>query len=191
MIMDDNRIMEAAKLIANSSAALIQAIGMMSENIERANRGESLAYTEDQFMKLIQDNGITYNDVIQRGVEFMKDVERVNALNKMLLNANVVAYGAMVDLIKKIGRLNLNLNNMGDERDFPAGIRIFTDNGLVCLSITSIYLSGEDNLMVDGYDDDNDKVDGVNVYYDQISEVVYLVKIILEEMEGKDHGESN
>lgn len=67
MIMDDNRIMEAAKLIANSSAALIQAIGMMSENIERANRGESLAYTEDQFMKLIQDNGITYNNVIQRG----------------------------------------------------------------------------------------------------------------------------
>lgn len=59
--------MEAAKLIANSSAALIQAIGMMSENIERANRGESLAYTEDQFMKLIQDNGITYNNVIQRG----------------------------------------------------------------------------------------------------------------------------
>lgn len=60
--------MEAAKLIANSSAALIQAIGMMSENIERANRGESLAYTEDQFMKLIQDNGITYNDVFEQGL---------------------------------------------------------------------------------------------------------------------------
>ena len=45
----------------------IEAMGMMSENIERANRGESLAYTEDQFMRLIQDNGITYNDVIQRG----------------------------------------------------------------------------------------------------------------------------
>lgn len=39
MIMDDNKIMEAAKLIANSSAALIEAMGMMSENIERANRG--------------------------------------------------------------------------------------------------------------------------------------------------------
>lgn len=48
-------------------AALIQAMGMMSENIERANREESLAYTEDSFMKLIQDNGITYNDIIQRG----------------------------------------------------------------------------------------------------------------------------
>lgn len=115
----------------------------------------------------------------------MKDIERVNALNKMLLNAKVVAYGTMVDLIKKTGRLNLDLNNMKDERDFPAEIRIFTDNGLVCLSITSIYLSGEDNLMVDGYDDDNEKVKGVNVYYDQISEIVYLAKIILEEMEGK------
>lgn len=67
MIMDDNKIMEAAQLIANSSAALIQAMGMMSENIERVNRGESMAYTEDSFMKLIQDNKITYNNVIQRG----------------------------------------------------------------------------------------------------------------------------
>lgn len=62
-----DRIMKAAQLIANSSAALIQAMGMMSENIERANRGESMAYTEDSFMKLIQDNKITYNNVIQRG----------------------------------------------------------------------------------------------------------------------------
>lgn len=31
----------------------------------------------------------------------------------------------------------------------------------------------------------------MNVYYDQLSEVVYLAKIILEEMEGKDHGESS
>ena len=40
--------------------------------------------------------------------------------------------------------------------------------------------------MVDGYDENNDKVDGVNVFYDQIDEVVYLTKIILEEMEEKD-----
>lgn len=65
--MSDDEIMKAAQLIANSSAALIEAMGMMSENIERANKGESLAYTEDHFMKVIQNNGITYNDVIQRG----------------------------------------------------------------------------------------------------------------------------
>lgn len=66
MIMDDNKIMEAAKLIANSSAALIQAIGMMSENIERANRGESLAYTEEAFNKVVMNNGIDYNSVMSR-----------------------------------------------------------------------------------------------------------------------------
>ena len=66
MIMDDNKIMEAAKLIANSSAALIEAMGMMSENIERANRGESLAYTEEVFNKVITDNGIDYNSVMSR-----------------------------------------------------------------------------------------------------------------------------
>lgn len=59
--MDDNRIMEAAKLIANSSAALIEAMGMMSENIERANRGESLAYTEEAFNKVVMNNGIDYS----------------------------------------------------------------------------------------------------------------------------------
>lgn len=45
--------------------------------------------------------------------------------------------------------------------------------------------------MVDGYDENNDKVDGVNVYYDQIDETVYLVKIIyLEEMEEKIMGKA-
>lgn len=97
----------------------------------------------------------------------------------------------MVDLIKRTGRLNLDMDSGTHVDDFPAEIRIFTDNGLICLSITSVYLSGEDNLMVDGYDDDNDKVDGVDVYYDQISEVVYLAKVILEEMEEKDHGKSS
>ena len=72
----------------------------------------------------------------------MKDVERVNALNKMLLNANVVAYGAMVDLIKRTGRLDLDMDSGTHVDDFPAEIRIFTDNGLICLSITSVYLSG-------------------------------------------------
>lgn len=66
MIIDDNKIMEAAKLIANSSAALIEAMGMMSENIERANRGESLAYTEEAFNKVVMNNGIDYNSVMSR-----------------------------------------------------------------------------------------------------------------------------
>ena len=66
MIMDDNKIMEAAKLIANSSAALIEAMGMMSENIERASRGESLAYTEGDFNKVVMNKGRDYNSVMSR-----------------------------------------------------------------------------------------------------------------------------
>ena len=117
----------------------------------------------------------------------MKDVERIESLNKIFLNARVVAYGAIVDLIKKTGRLDLDID-IKDPRDFPAEIRVFLDKGLVCLSITSIYLSGEDNLMVDGYDEEYEKFERVNVYYDQISEIVYLAKIILEKKEEKDHG---
>lgn len=64
--MSNDEIMKAAQLIANSSAALIEAMGMMSENIERANRGESLAYTEEAFNKVVEDNGIDYNSVISR-----------------------------------------------------------------------------------------------------------------------------
>lgn len=64
--MSNDEIMKAAQLVANSSAALIEAMGMMSENIERANRGESLAYTEEAFNKVVEDNGIDYNSVISR-----------------------------------------------------------------------------------------------------------------------------
>lgn len=113
----------------------------------------------------------------------MRDMERVEALNKMLLNARVVAYGAMVDLVKRTGRLDLGMDDTDTGQDFPVEIRVFTDNGLISLSVTSIYLSGEDSLMVDGYDGDNERVEGVNIFYDQIGEIVYLAKIILTEME--------
>lgn len=115
----------------------------------------------------------------------MKDVERVNALNKMLLNANVVAYGAMVDLIKRTGRLDLDMDSGTHVDDFPAEIRIFTDNGLICLSITSVYLSGEDNLMAelpsealyfpDIFDDDK-VLDGISIKSDYIGKVFHLIQ---------------
>ena len=43
----------------------------------------------------------------------MKNVERINALNKMLLNANVVAYGAMVDFF------NISLYSISILTAFP------------------------------------------------------------------------
>lgn len=86
MIMDDNKIMEAAKLIANSSAALIEAMGMMSENIERANRGESLAYTEEAFNKVVMNNGEVGYEKWRRtmGKEVKIDVGYKDVLEKSL-----------------------------------------------------------------------------------------------------------
>lgn len=52
-------------------ALKLHELGVNSESefyfVKGMKGGGSLAYTENQFMKLIQDNGITYNDVIQRG----------------------------------------------------------------------------------------------------------------------------
>lgn len=84
MIMDDNKIMEAAKLIANSSAALIEAMGMMSENIERANRGESLAYTEEAFNKVVMNNGGYEKWRRTMGKEVKIDVGYKDVLEKSL-----------------------------------------------------------------------------------------------------------
>lgn len=61
----------------------------------------------------------------------------------------------------------------------------------LALKLHELGVNSESEFYFVKYDENNDKVDGVNVYYDQIDEVVYLVKIILEEMEGKDHGESS
>lgn len=78
MIMDDNRIMEAAKLIANSSAALIQAIGMMSENIE-------------QMIKLMVDNELKNKDfnVIPRMVEKVLKDKMLNDIEIVVINKNL------------------------------------------------------------------------------------------------------
>ena len=76
--MDDNRIMEAAKLIANSSAALIQAIGMMSENIE-------------QMIKLMVDNELKNKDfnVIPRMVEKVLKDKMLNDIEIVVINKNL------------------------------------------------------------------------------------------------------
>jgi hypothetical protein len=45
---------------------LITAMGMQAENKQREHRGESLAYTEADFQKVLLDNGIHHNAVLKR-----------------------------------------------------------------------------------------------------------------------------
>ena len=131
MIMDDNKIMEAAKLIANSSAALIEAMGMMSENIERANRGESLAYTEEAFNKVVMNNGIDYNSVMSRvgyekwrrtmGKEVKIDVGYKDVLEKSLSAIQYLRIHGFSTYMESEGIVNRIMmfkdkNEMGDQK---------------------------------------------------------------------------
>jgi len=59
-------------LIVFSSAvrALVRTAGMVCENAQRKNRGESMAYVEEDFQKVIVEEGLSWNQVIEtlRGV---------------------------------------------------------------------------------------------------------------------------
>ena len=55
---------QAAYIMAQAAAALIEALGMMSENLQRVHRGESLAYTGMAFDNVIERYGIDHNSVL-------------------------------------------------------------------------------------------------------------------------------
>lgn len=54
----------AAYIFSQSCCALIQAMGMMSENMQRQACGHSMAYVHDRFAELITEYGIHHNQVI-------------------------------------------------------------------------------------------------------------------------------
>jgi hypothetical protein len=60
--MNENQ--RAAYLISQSAAAMIEAMGMQAENTQREHRGESLAYVEDDFQRVILKYGIGTNSAI-------------------------------------------------------------------------------------------------------------------------------
>lgn len=64
-------IQTAAYVFAASVRVLAYVEGMKAENMQRQHRGEGMAYTDADFGKVIEDEGIGINDIIQmfRGVE--------------------------------------------------------------------------------------------------------------------------
>ena len=55
---------KAAYVFAQSVSALIEAMGMLSENLYRIKIGESPAWATDEFRGLVDRYGITHNDVL-------------------------------------------------------------------------------------------------------------------------------
>jgi hypothetical protein len=58
---------EAVTVAANIARAMIQAMGMQAENKIREHRGEYPAYCECDFLRVIDAEGIGYNE-IRRGL---------------------------------------------------------------------------------------------------------------------------
>lgn len=54
----------AAFINSQVACAIIKALGMNAENAQRIAQGQALAYTEKDYVELINEHGIGYNDVL-------------------------------------------------------------------------------------------------------------------------------
>jgi len=54
---------KAAIINARAATALIRAMGMQAENFIRQQRGHTIAYAEDAFTKVIEEEGIHWNSI--------------------------------------------------------------------------------------------------------------------------------
>lgn len=68
--MDNHSLAEFAHQINDAVAALIEAKGMEAENKIREQRGLSLAYDESDFIKVLRDYGLGYNENIEKRRKF-------------------------------------------------------------------------------------------------------------------------
>lgn len=64
MTADVDRIVSAARVNARVAVALIRCAGMQTENLERQTTGAALAYTEDDFLAVIDEEAIGHNAVV-------------------------------------------------------------------------------------------------------------------------------
>jgi hypothetical protein len=52
--------------ITSAVSGFIEALGMMSENLQRYRRNESMAYTEQDFQELLEDKQLHVDDAVER-----------------------------------------------------------------------------------------------------------------------------
>ena len=55
---------KAATISARCVIATIRALGMQAENKQREYLGQSMAYTEDAFVKVIEEEGLHWNAIV-------------------------------------------------------------------------------------------------------------------------------
>lgn len=66
-MIQPHQLAETAMTFQSAISAMIEALGMTAENEQRKHNGESMAYTKDDFEKIIDSNGLGYNQIIEAG----------------------------------------------------------------------------------------------------------------------------
>lgn len=55
---------ESALLFSQSICAMLRGLGMFSVNLQRLHRGESIAFDDEAFEKVIEEFGIGWNNAL-------------------------------------------------------------------------------------------------------------------------------
>ena len=62
--MQDHIAKQLVFAFVGCTRSLITAFGMVAENQYRANCGNQIAYDEEAFLKVIEENGLTHNQAV-------------------------------------------------------------------------------------------------------------------------------
>lgn len=62
--MDSQQIAQAAYINAQVACAMITAMGMQAENMQRQTLGQSMAYSDHDFSALLEEYGIHHNATV-------------------------------------------------------------------------------------------------------------------------------
>lgn len=64
--MDEHAVKEQVYLLGMFAQGVIRAMGMMSENMQRVQLGQSIAYNDKAFNDLIEELGIHHNAIVSQ-----------------------------------------------------------------------------------------------------------------------------
>lgn len=64
--MADPLSARAARVVADAAAAVVTAMGMLSENLARVEAGQALAYPEEAFERVLSSCRLTERDLDER-----------------------------------------------------------------------------------------------------------------------------
>lgn len=102
----------------------------------------------------------------------MKDIERIDSLFSERLNLVKAMKSLVNELITKYKRFDLSENDI-EEGIYPVSVLSFLRHGVEEIRVTFVYKI-DGNIVIDGYDCEGEKLDGIYVYDDFEDDILVL-----------------